>query len=116
MRLGSASYQGLTDHEIKEIVSQCSFDKFTANTISKEEFLRQIEMVGINGWAVDNEEHEEGIRCIAAPVYDYRDKIIAAVSITGTNTVIVPEKDSETGAIVKDIAFKISKRMGYKKN
>ena len=112
--LGKCLLSGLTDNEIQEIVSRCSFEKYTANTIDKDEFLRQVGNVRADGWAVDNEEHEEGIRCVAAPVYDYRGKIIAAVSITGPNTAIAPEMDSETGALVKDIAYKISRRMGFK--
>jgi DNA-binding IclR family transcriptional regulator len=41
-------------------------------------------MVRTLGWALDDEEHESGIRCIAAPIYDFTGKIIAALSILET--------------------------------
>lgn len=62
---------------------------------------------------MDNEEHEEGIRCIAAPVYDYRNKIIAGVSTSGLKTIITPERDKEIAGYVVDTALNISRRMGY---
>ena len=72
-------------------------------------------MVQRQGWAVDNEEHEKSIRCIAAPVYDYTGKVIAAVSVSGENRIISPERDQEIAGYVMEAAADISQHMGYVK-
>ncbi len=88
--------------------------EYTAKTLGREEVLRQIREVSSIGYAVDDEEHDEGIRCVAAPVFDYREKIIAAVSVAGPAAAITPSKDKETALLLIETARNISKRMGYK--
>jgi IclR family KDG regulon transcriptional repressor len=65
------------------------------------------------GWAVDNEEHEEGIRCIAAPVKDFTRNVIAALSISGDKNILKPERDEMFANMVVSAAAEISKRMGF---
>ena len=52
---------------------------------------------------------------MAAPIYDYRGIIIAAVSVSGDKAVISKERDGETAALVMKAAQGISSRIGYKK-
>lgn len=113
--LGKSLLSGLAEPELDKIVKGCSFKKLTDNTIdNKNQLLSQVEEVRKNGWALDNEEHEEGVRCIASPIFDYRGKVIAAVSISGPSAAISPERDRETGKMLADTALNISKRLGYK--
>ena len=70
--------------------------------------------VGLHGWSRDDQEHEPGIRCIAAPIYDYRGNIIAAVSTSGLKQIITPARDEEIAGFVMDAAHSISQRMGYR--
>lgn len=112
--LGKCLLSGLYEDEMQTILSRCSFEKYTANTLDKERLIHQIRLVKTTGWALDDEEHDEGIRCIASPVFDYRGKIAAAVSIAGPAVIIIPQNDSETGRILQETAIKISKRMGHK--
>jgi IclR family transcriptional regulator, KDG regulon repressor len=112
--LGKSLLSGLQDMEIDERLMKCSFEKYTDNTIyNKEELLRQVREVRSTGWALDNGEHEAGIRCIASPIHDYRGKVIAAVSVAGPGEVISKERDEEIAKLVIDTALKISRRLGY---
>jgi IclR family KDG regulon transcriptional repressor len=113
--LGKCLLYGLHERDLQDILSNCSFEKLTEKTLAKDRLIQQIREVGVNGWAVDNGEHEEGIRCVASPVYDYRRKIIAAVSVSGTASVAAPERDREIGGFMRETALKISERMGYNK-
>ena len=102
------------DWEIEELFKDKEFIPHTSNTLlTTDKLIAEIHQVREKGWAVDNEEHEEGIRCIAAPVYDYRNKIIAGVSTSGLKTIITPERDKEIAGYVVDTALNISRRMGY---
>ncbi len=54
----------------------------TKNTITTaEDLILELRWVRANGFAVDNEEHARGLRCVAAPIRDHSGAIIAAVSV-----------------------------------
>ena len=81
--LGKAALAFLPPDEASKILDKCDMQERTSNTITeREELVRQLEEIRKVGYAVDNEENEEGIRCIAAPVFGYEGVSIAAVSIS----------------------------------
>lgn len=103
-----------TDEEILSKLSKKAFEKFTKKTLeSPEEVLEQVRRARELGYAIDNEEHEEGIFCMAVPIYDYRGKIIAAISTAGQNKEFVESPPEEVLALMKKTASEISKRLGY---
>ncbi len=113
--LGKSLLSGFSDSEAASILSKTKFNKFTGHTIlNKSEILRQISQVRERGWSLDDEEHEEGVRCIAAPVFDYRGQVAAAISVSGSLLVISPDRDEEIGRMVMETAFNISRRLGFK--
>ena len=112
--IGKILLTGLNPEALREVLENIKFEKFTPNTIiTKKELQREIESVKEKGWAVDNEEHEPNIRCIAAPIIDYTGKIIAAVSVSGESRIINLESDLKIAGHVIETAANISKRMGY---
>jgi IclR family KDG regulon transcriptional repressor len=114
--IGKVLLAGLTPEQRTEVVDGLCFKKFTDRTLlDKAALAAAVQVVGQQGWAVDNEEHEPGIRCIAAPVYDYTGKIIAAISVSGDKRVICPDRDGEIAQAVMANAGAISRRMGYVK-
>ena len=52
-------------------------------------------------------------RCVAYPIYDYTDKIIAGLSITGPSSRITEALMEERGHYLKKAAKDISRRLGY---
>ena len=62
---------------------------------------------------IDNEEFEIGHRCIGAPVYDYRGDIIAAISASGSTSILTDERIPEIVEYLKQTAAEISQNMGY---
>jgi DNA-binding IclR family transcriptional regulator len=65
------------------------------------------------GYAIDNEEYNLGVRCIASPIYDHRNKVVAAVGISGPVIRMKEEKIQDLADVVKNIARTISQRCGY---
>lgn len=113
--LGKCLLSGLTDSEVAERLRKCEFKRHTGNTLSGRQVLtRQVEAVRQRGYAVDDQEHEEGIRCLAAPVRDYRGKVVAAISLTGPASVVSPDRDAEIGDMVMHTAREISRRLGHR--
>jgi IclR family KDG regulon transcriptional repressor len=55
--------------QLQRQLRTCEFTKYTRNTITTQErFLAELALVASRGYAVDNEEFEDGLRCVAAPV------------------------------------------------
>ena len=112
--IGKVLLAGLKDKECSDIIRQLAYSKFTDKTIETGEGLYEdIKNTRTRGWAIDDEEHEAGIRCIAAPVHDYTGKVIAAVSVSGDNRIITSQRDDELSSLVIETAQYISKRMGH---
>ncbi len=103
------------DETILAKLSKVNFEKFTPNTLETPgQVLEEIKMARETGYAIDNAEHENDIFCIAAPIYDYRGKIIAAISIAGEGETFVQHPTKEAVDLVKQTAMEISVRMGYR--
>lgn len=113
--MGKVLLSQFDDEEIKRILKSTNMEKRTKNTHTDVgAVLDEVRTVRKNGYAVDNEENEDNIFCIGAPVYDYRKKIIAAISTTGNNRDYL-RIDSGIITLVKNTADEISKRIGYTK-
>lgn len=101
--------------EFAEQVIEQGLLKYTSKTIAEpQELLEHLKMVRERGFAVDDEENEEGIRCVGAPVFDYKGKVIGAVSVSGPTVTVVQEKVEQIAGSVMECAEKISHRMGWK--
>jgi IclR family KDG regulon transcriptional repressor len=112
--LGKALLTGLKEPEIRDIFQEIPLKPFTPNTITDlDELIQHVNAIRKRGWSEDNEEYEEGIRCIAAPIYDYRNCVIAAVSTSGPKNIISKEKSQTISQYVVEAAKDISKRTGY---
>jgi IclR family KDG regulon transcriptional repressor len=65
----------------------------TARTMTDhDELLIHLEHIRAQGYALDDEEHQEGVRCIAAPVYDYMGTAIATIGISGPTVRVTDER------------------------
>ena len=117
--LGKSILIGYSDAQIRAVFSENKLKKFTPNTITKiDKLIEDINISRERMYSIDNEEHEEGVVGIAAPIYDYRGIIIAAVSTPRDNSLQVPFCFEKTVEFVKAAAYDISMSMGYikKKN
>jgi DNA-binding IclR family transcriptional regulator len=70
--------------DLERIIRKQGLEKYTARTITTiKELFTELEQVQEQGYAVDREEREEGVICIAAPVYNSSQRIVASISISG---------------------------------
>lgn len=112
--LGKSLLMDESDEVIIDTLNKCDFVKMTDTTkLTPRDVLIEIRNSKTRGWTLDDEEHDVGIRCIAAPIYDYRGKITATISVAGPSSVISRDKDKEIGGLVVKYANMISEKLGY---
>lgn len=91
-----------------------SLDKFTPSTITDPETLRRnLEEVRRLGYAVDDEEFDPGVRCIAVPVFDFRGRVAGSLGVSGPASRVSREHLPGLAAIVLEIGKALSERMTF---
>lgn len=82
-----------------------------------DDFAAEAEQIKKQGYATDNEEFAKGIICIACPVYNAEDKVIASVGISSLT--IYDDINSlvtDKLPLLENVARNISMKLGYKEN
>ena len=105
----------LSEERLVSIVKEKGLPRRTENTITDiEELKKHLQLIREQGYALNDEEDEKGVKCLAAPIRDQRREVIAAISIsvpsarTRTDTLLAIFKDQ-----VVETAMKISQKLGY---
>ncbi|WP_414482539.1 IclR family transcriptional regulator [Limnochorda sp.] len=112
--LGKAILAHLPEAELEAVLSQTEFEARTPRTITSADALREhLAMVRSRGYAVDDSENEEGIRCVGAPIFGYTGRVMAALSASGPIFSVTPERVPGLGRMVARVAREISRAMGY---
>jgi IclR family transcriptional regulator, KDG regulon repressor len=87
---------------------------YTANTITTvKAFEAELSRVREQGYALDLEEFEEGLRCIAAPVRDHSARVVAALGIAGPRRRFEDEQLGALAPLVVNAASQLSRNLGY---
>jgi IclR family KDG regulon transcriptional repressor len=87
---------------------------FTANTLTDPARLRKnLEQVRSQGYSVDDEEFDPGVRCIAVPVWDFRGKVVASMGISGPATRVTSARLTALAAIVLEVGKSLSERLSF---
>ncbi len=112
--LGKSILAHSPDH-LEEIISEDLVPR-TPHTVEAPEALReQLERVRNQGFAVDDEENELGVRCVGAPVFDYSGKVIGAISVSGPANRMTQEQCLRWGPLLRDTGLQVSRGMGYQR-
>lgn len=99
---------------ISDYVENVELLRFTANTIcGKQELRVEMERIKAVGYAFDDEEKSEGMRCVAAPVFNNFGEVIAGLSISGPSTRLSVDKIEDVGKIVVSKAVDLSRSIGF---
>ena len=89
-------------------------EAFTPNTITNLDDLRaELERTRQRGYAIDDIEGEENVRCIGVPIFDHVGRSFAALSLSGPAFRMSIERLHELSIVVMDTAQSISRQLGY---
>jgi IclR family acetate operon transcriptional repressor len=103
----------IAQDRLLDIVDQTGLPGRTAATITElEPLLRELTLVRTRQYAVDDEEDNEGVLCVGAPVYDHRGTCVAAISLTGLKSTLPAGGVAQLGEVVHRYATEISINLG----
>jgi DNA-binding IclR family transcriptional regulator len=112
--VGKAMLAFLPEDRLSDLLARTRFERFTHRTIVTPEALRaEIEKTRRRGYAVDDEEFEEGLRCIAVPVLDAQRLPVAAVSVSGPSFRVTAQKLPSIANHLLQCVRGISADMGF---
>ncbi|KSU85407.1 transcriptional regulator, IclR family [Fictibacillus enclensis] len=112
--VGKAILASLPANEVVEILQRKGMPKHTDKTITdKDLFLEELNQVRQKGYALDLEENETGITCIAVPIYDHLGTVAGAVSISGPTLRMTNERLEQLKPRMQQIGMQLSARLGY---
>lgn len=111
--LGKAFLTFLPEQIKEEIISSLVLKPITQKTITNKDTLRQkLNYYAKLGYSIDDEENEDGLYCLAAPVYGANQRIQAAISVAGPKERMLKHKERIVEKLL-DTSKKISSSLGY---
>ena len=106
----------LPSQELDQILA-VRLKRFTPHTLTTpDELKKELARVREQGYATAQEELEEGLNVVAAPIYDHTGQVKSTVSVAGPAYRVTPERFPELAVRVIGTARHISKQLGYKEN
>lgn len=114
---GKVHLAHMSDEEVEALLPAKELKAYTPNTVVDRDKLKQeLRKVADAGYAIDDEEVDVGVRCIAAPIRDYTRRIVGAVSISGPAMRFSDERlEKELIPLAIQAGEELSTRLGYHK-
>lgn len=104
-----------SESQLDRYIDETELRSFTSNTISTAQKLKdEVRKIRKKGYAVDNQEKELGVRCVAAPIFNHNEQIQAAISISGAAQRITMKRLPSLGKQVVACARHLSTAMGHR--
>lgn len=111
--IGKAILAYQAEEILKRVIEE-GLQHYTEATIVSEPALREeLSRVRSRGYAVDNGEHQPGLRCVGAPIHDRAGRVFASISVSASAWNSPIDKEGELAKIVIHHAQQISHRLGY---
>ncbi len=115
--VGKAILAWLPEERVESIVRKHGLKAVTANTITSFlELKTELAAIRERGYAVDNEEIEEGVRCVGCVVRDFSGGPVAAISVSGPAFRVTQEKVKGISRPVVAAANALSAELGFKQS
>lgn len=112
--VGKCILSEFDDSALKALIAERGLAAPTPKTLVEEGALRsELARIRESGFAVDDEECELGVRCVAAPLRDFTGRIVAAISISGPVHRMDQEKMQKLEEAIGATARRISTELGY---
>src|SRR3990172_280576 len=113
----SASGKAILAYQPPEVIDALltrGLQRLTPRTITAPDELRkELARIRRRGYAIDNEEHEEGVSCVSAPIFDFEGAVCAAISVSAPTQRIHSADTAELGELIAGRAAEVSRALGF---
>ncbi|MBX0329463.1 IclR family transcriptional regulator [Oscillochloris sp. ZM17-4] len=111
---GKAILSGMGERDLEAYLAEAAPRAWTPKTISSLDGLRaDVQLSARRGFAIDDEERDLGVCCVAAPIFDRQGRCVAALSISGPSTRLSAARAAGLGPMVRAEADACSAAMGF---
>ena len=98
----------------EEYVRRVELRPFTRRTpVSKTALFRALEEVSADGYSISDGDVVVGMAAVAAPIFDHRGRVCAALSMSGPKPAILGENAATSCALILDATANVSRALGY---
>jgi DNA-binding IclR family transcriptional regulator len=112
--VGKLHLLNYSETKLQELEEKSGFPKFTDHTITCMGALKkELAQIRKQGYALDNEECEVGVRCIAVPVRNFSGEVVAGLSLSAPVTRLDKQRTEEIIQYLKNIGGEASKELGW---
>ncbi len=112
--MGKALMSQMTREEIVKLLGTGPYEQFTSKTIKDvNQLTENINIIRGRGYSLDDEEYSAGLTCISVPLKNYRNEIVAAISISGATIRMTEDKLNEIQKELKHVAERLSAYLGW---
>lgn len=112
--VGKAVIAFLPEDVLDKLIDGLTLKPFTPRTLVRRAALKaNLMQVRDCGFAVDDEEIEQGLRCVGAPIRNYTGLVVAAISVAGPAFRLTDQRLPATARAVTTAARDLSREMGY---
>ena len=112
--IGKVLLASLPESELKALLKTYEFKPITPRSITSTSLLDQeLQRVKNQGFAFDDEEFSQGIRCLAAPVRNFTGDVVATIGISGPVFRVSLDRVAQLTEFLKAAAYRLSQLLGY---
>jgi DNA-binding IclR family transcriptional regulator len=112
--VGKAMAAWLPPSEVKAVLARTRMERLTPKTITTQAaFEAELRRIRAAGYAIDDEEQHEGLRCVAMPVFCYTGQVFASMCVLGPKHRMTHQKLTAVRAPLAALSRKLSQRLGY---
>lgn len=114
--VGKALLAGMPERRVARILERRGLPRYTERTLDNPAALyAELEQTRQRGYALDDEEHAVGLRCVAAAIFDENAQALAAISLSGPKARMVDDRLGELGQAIRQTAAEITAALGGRK-
>lgn len=113
--MGKTMLANLPPDELKHRLDNANLKSRTPKSLTTRQALNaELALIRQQGYAINDEEIEIGLRSVAAPIWDHSRRVVAAINIAGTTSSINMERmTGELAQAIRGTAFQISQALGH---
>lgn len=111
--VGKACLAFMPRKKAESLISKAGIAQLTTKShITSTSLWRDLEDTRKRQFAVDDEEHSDGLRCVSAPLFGSNSEVIGALSVSGPSVRISSQRMASFGQIVKRISRDMTQALG----